>query len=180
MSVNLYQYYKKEIVPALKKELGLKNTMEVPKVSKVVLNVGVGRFLKEPNFIENVEKNLARITGQKPVRNKAKKAISNFKIREGMEVGVMVTLRGPKMYYFMEKLINVTFPRTRDFRGISPKSFDGRGNYSFGFRENSAFPEIKAGEVEKNHGIQITISTTAKNAEHGRALLTRLGMPFTK
>lgn len=180
MTANLYQYYKKTIVPALQKELSLNNKMQVPKITKVVLNVGVGRFLKEPNFIENVEKNLARITGQKPVRNKAKKAISNFKLREGMDVGVMVTLRGPKMYYFLEKLINVTFPRTRDFRGISSKSFDGQGNYSFGFKENSAFPEIKAGEVEKSHGIQITISTTAKDAEQGRALLTHIGMPFTK
>lgn len=180
MTPNLYQQYKKEIVPALKKELGLKSVMQVPRINKVVINVGVGKFLKEPSFIENVEKNLAKITGQKPVRTKSKKAISNFKIRENMDIGVMVTLRGPKMYQFLEKLVKVTFPRTRDFRGINPKSFDDRGNYNIGFKENTAFPEIKTGEVEKNHGLEITINTTARSKEAGRALLTHLGMPFTK
>lgn len=180
MTPNLYNFYKKEVVPALKKEFGYKSVMQVPRVAKVVINVGVGKFLKEPNFIENVEKNLAKITGQKPVRTKSKKAISNFKIRENMDIGVVVTLRGPKMYFFLERLLAVTFPRTRDFRGISDKSFDGLGNYNLGFKENAAFPEIKAGEAEKVHGLQIVISTTATNKEEGKALLTKLGFPFVK
>ncbi len=180
MTPNLYSYYKKEAVPALKKEFGFKNVMQVPRITKVVINVGVGKFLKEPNYIENVEKSLSKITGQKTVRTKSKKAISNFKIRENMDIGVVVTLRGAKMYYFLEKLLNVTLPRTRDFRGISDKAFDGRGNYSLGFKENIAFPEIKAGEADKSHGMQINISTTAKNLEQGKALLKTLGFPFVK
>lgn len=180
MTPNLYKKYKDEIVPELKKELGLTNVMQVPKITKVVINVGVGKFLKEPNFIENVEKNLVKITGQKPVRTKSKKAISNFKIRENMDIGVVVTLRGPRMYYFLEKLLNVTFPRTRDFHGISDKSFDRQGNFSLGFKENLAFPEIKAGEVDKNHGLEIVVCTTAKNSAEGRLLLAKLGFPFAK
>lgn len=180
MTPNLYNFYKKEVAPALKKEFGYKSLMQAPRITKVVVNVGVGKFLKEPNFIEGVEKNLARITGQKAVRTKTKKAISNFKIREGMEVGLVVTLRGPRMYYFLEKLLNITLPRTRDFRGISDKSFDERGNYSLGFRENMAFPEIKATEVEKNHGLQIVVATTARSKAEGKALLQKLGFPFVK
>ncbi len=177
---NLQKKYQDEVVPALNKELGFKNVMEVPKISKVVLNAGIGRFVKEPHFIENVEKTFLNITGQKPVRTKAKKAISNFKIRQGMEIGVMVTLRGAKMYNFLEKLLNVTFPRVRDFRGISDKGFDKNGNFTFGFKENVAFPEIKAGDVEKNHGLQIIINTTARNNKESKALLTHLGFPFVK
>jgi large subunit ribosomal protein L5 len=180
MTPNLYNHYKKEVVPELKKDFGFRNVMQVPKITKVVINVGVGKFLKEPNYIENVEKNLAKITGQKPVRTKSKKAISNFKIRENMDIGVMVTLRGPKMYYFLEKLLNITFPRTRDFRGISDKAFDARGNYSLGFKENVAFPEVKTTETDKGHGLQINISTNAKNKEQGKALLTKMGFPFVK
>lgn len=176
----LYEQYKKEVVPALKKELELKNVMQVPKITKVVINAGIGRFVKEANFIDNVEKNLARITGQKPVRTKAKKAISNFKIREGQEIGVMVTLRGPRMYQFLEKLVRVTFPRVRDFHGIPDKSFDKKGNFTIGFKENVAFPEIKMDEIDKMHGLQIIINTSAKNKEEGRALLSHLGFPFIK
>lgn len=176
----LYKKYQKEIVPSLTKELNLSNAMQAPKVVKVVLNVGVGKFVKESNFVENVEKTLLRITGQKPVRTRAKKSISNFKVRENMEIGVMVTLRGKRMYDFLEKLINVTFARMRDFHGITDKGFDKRGNFSLGLNENSAFPEIKAGEVDKMHGLQATIVTTAKNKEQGRALLTHLGFPFIK
>lgn len=179
MNVNLYKKYKKEVVPALQKELNLKNLMQVPAVTKVVVNAGIGRFVKEPHFIENVEKTLATITGQKPVRTKAKKAISNFKIREGMDIGVMVTLRGKKMYHFLEKMINVTFPRIRDFRGIPDQGFDKNGNYTIGFKENVAFPEIKSGDVDKIHGLQIIINTTADSKERGKALLTKLGFPFT-
>jgi len=176
--MNLYEKYKKEVVPALRAEFGYKNVMEAPRISKVVINVGVGRFVKEPNYIEAVEKNIAAITGQKPIRTKAKKAISNFKIRAGMDVGVTVTLRGPRMWYFLEKLLNVTLPRLRDFRGLSDKGFDKRGNYSLGFKENLAFPEIKATELDKAHGLEMSVNTTAKNREEGRALLAHLGFPF--
>src|SRR3990167_4182279 len=171
MSTTLYQKYKKEVVPALQKELGYKNVMEVPRVSKVVVNAGIGRFIKEANFIENVEKTLAKITGQKPVRTKAKQSISNFKIREGQEIGVMVTLRGPRMYQFLERLVNVTFQRVRDFHGISDKGFDRQGNYTIGFKENVAFPEVKMEEIEKIHGLQLIINTNAKDKESGKALL---------
>lgn len=176
--MNFYEFYKKEVVPALMKERGYSNIMQVPKVKKVVLNAGIGRFIKESNYIENVEKTLSKITGQKPVRTKSKKSISNFKIREGQEIGVMVTLRGPRMYHFLEKLLKVTFPRVRDFHGISDKSFDRGGNYTIGFKENIAFPEVTAEEVEKAHGLQIIVNTTAKNREEGRALLAKLGFPF--
>lgn len=178
--MTLYETYKKEVAPKLMKDFGYQSKMQAPKIVKVTLNVGVGKFLKEPNFIENVENTLKKITGQKPVRTKSKKAISNFKIRENMEIGVVVTLRGKKMYDFLEKLVKVTFPRTRDFRGISDKSFDGHGNFNIGMKENVAFPEIKAGEIEKNHGLQITVSTSAKSKEEGRALLAYLGFPFIK
>lgn len=180
MKLNLYEKYKKEVVPALKKELNLKSVMQVPKISKVVINVGVGRFLKESGYIDNVEKTLLKITGQKPVRTKAKKAISNFKVREGQEIGVVVTLHGARMYQFLEKLVNVSFPRIRDFRGISNKAFDRQGNYTLGLKENTAFPEVKTGEVDKIHGMEIVINTTAKNREGGLALLTHLGFPFIK
>jgi len=180
MKTNLYEQYKKEVVPALQKKLGYKSVMQAPKISKVVLNVGVGRFVKEPSYIDNVERTLTAITGQKPMRSKAKKAISNFKIRQGMEIGVTVTLRGTRMYQFLEKLLKVTFPRTRDFRGISEKSFDTRGNYTMGFKENMAFPEIKATEIDKMHGLQIIINTTAKSREEGQALLAAFGFPLVK
>lgn len=180
MTVNLYEKFKKEVVPAMKKEFGYKNIMEVPRVVKIVINAGIGRFVKEPHFIENVESTLTKISGQKPVRTKAKKSISNFKIREGMDIGVMVTLRGPRMYQFLEKLISITLPRVRDFRGVLAKSFDKNGNYTIGFKENLAFPEIKSEEIEKMHGLQVIINTTAKNREEGKALLTHLGIPFVK
>jgi large subunit ribosomal protein L5 len=178
--VNLYEKYKKEVVPNLKKELGYKNVMQVPKVEKVVINVGVGKHLKEANYIDMVEKNLIKITGQKPIRTKAKKSISNFKIREGMEIGVAVVLRGPRMYYFLEKLVNITFPRMRDFRGIRGKNFDKQGNFSFGFKETVAFPELDAAALDRTHGLEIIVKTTAKNKEEGKALLTHLGFPFVK
>ncbi len=180
MQGTLYEKYKKEVVPALKQEFGLKNVMQVPRITKVVINSGVGRFVKEAGYIDNVEKTLSRITGQKPVRTKARDSISNFKIREGMEIGVVVTLRGPKMYQFLEKLVRVTFPRVRDFRGIIDKAFDRQGNYTIGLKENVAFPEIKSGDVDKIHGLQIIINTTAKNKQEGKALLTHLGFPFVK
>ncbi|MBI5729407.1 MAG: 50S ribosomal protein L5 [Candidatus Magasanikbacteria bacterium] len=176
----LYEKYKKEAVPALQKKLGYKNVMQVPKILKVVVNAGIGRFVKESGFIENVEKSLAKITGQKPVRTRAKKAISNFKIREGQEIGVTVTLRGKQMYDFMEKLVRITFPRVRDFHGISPNGFDRQGNYTIGFKENVAFPEVKMEEIEKIHGLQVIVNTNAQTKEAGLALLTELGFPFIR
>jgi len=180
MKVNLYEKYKKEVVPALQKELGYKNVMQVPKIKKVIINAGIGRFVKEPRYIDNVENTLTKITGQKPMRTKAKKSISNFKIREGMEIGVAVTLRGARMYQFLDKLVAITLPRVRDFRGLSDKSFDKNGNYTIGFKENLAFPEIKAEELEKIHGLQIIINTNVKNKAEGKALLIHMGFPFVK
>ncbi len=174
-----YIDYKKTMVPKIMAELGYKNIFQVPKITKVIVNAGIGRFVKEAHFIDNVEKVLGKITGQKPVRTKAKKSISNFKIREGMEIGVMVTLRGPRMYDFLEKLLKVTLPRVRDFHGISPKGFDKKGNYTLGFKENIAFPEVKLEEIDKTHGLQIIIVTTAQNKDEGKILLSHLGFPFT-
>lgn len=180
MENNLYKKYKQEVIPALKQQFGYSNVMQVPKVVRVTINVGVGKHTKEANYIENVENTIKRITGQKPVRTVAKKAISNFKIREGMEIGVMVTLRGKRMYDFLEKMVNITFPRIRDFRGIADSGFDRQGNFSFGFKENLAFPEIKAEDIDKSHGLEVVISTTAHNKEEGKALLSNLGFPFVK
>lgn len=180
MENNFYKKYKKEVIPALQKELNLKNVMQVPKVVKVTINVGYGRFVKDNAFVENIQSTILKITGQKPLRTKSKKSISNFKIREGQEIGMTVNLRGKRMYQFLEKLVCVTFPRIRDFRGISDKGFDKQGNYTIGFKENSPFPEIKAGEIEKIHGLQIIINTTAKNPTEGKALLVQLGFPFIK
>lgn len=180
MANALYQKFKQELVPALQQTLGYPNPWQVPKVAKVVLNVGYGRFIKEAAFADTVDKTLIKITGQKPVRTKAKKAISNFKIRAGQEIGAIVTLRGTRMYDFLEKLLRVTFPRVRDFHGIPAAGFDGQGNYTVGFKENVAFPEVKMEEIEKIHGLQIIINTTAKNKAEGQALLTALGFPFAK
>jgi len=178
MKSRLYQQYKEKVVPHLKETLGYKNVMQVPKLSKVTLNVGYGRQAKEAVFVENVEKTLTAITGQKPVHNKAKKSISNFKIRQGQGIGASVTLRDKRMYDFIDKLVNVTLPRVRDFRGISPKSFDKQGNYTLGLKENIAFPEITSDTLDKIHGLEIVINTTAKNREEGFALLKALGFPF--
>lgn len=174
----LHKYYSETVVPALKKELGYKNIMQVPRVEKVVLNVGYGKHVKDKNYIEHVEKTLAMISGQKPVHNKTTKSISNFKIRSGMAIGASVTVRGEKMYEFLYKLINLAFPRVRDFRGISPKSFDRSGNYSVGLKEQLAFPEVTAEMGEVIHGIEITVVTNAKTKEEGLALLKKLGFPF--
>jgi len=180
-ATDLQTRFNQEILPELKKELGIKNSMAVPKVTKVVINSGIGNYLKtNKKDFEAVVHNLSAIAGQKAQTNKAKKSVSNFKLREGDVVGVSVTLRGERMYAFLDKLVNVVFPRVRDFRGISPKSFDGNGNYSVGFREHTVFPEISPDEVSNLHGVQINISTTAKSNDEGRALLTLLGFPFKK
>ncbi|MFH1286490.1 MAG: 50S ribosomal protein L5 [Candidatus Magasanikbacteria bacterium] len=178
MESRFYTKYKKEVLPALMEQFGYKNPMQVPKITKVTINVGYGRNVKDKAFIENVGKTLSVITGQKPVHNKATKSISNFKIREGMNIGVSVTLRGKRMYDFVDKLVSVTFPRVRDFRGIDPKSFDRQGNYAIGFKENIAFPEVNSDAVDKIHGLEVIISTTARNREEGFGLLKAFGFPF--
>ncbi|MFA5211382.1 MAG: 50S ribosomal protein L5 [Patescibacteria group bacterium] len=179
MKSNLYKKYK-EIVPLLKDELGLANIMQVPKIEKVIINVGYGRHNKEKAYIERIEETIKIITSQKPIRNLAKKSISNFKIREGAPVGSSVTLRGDKMYDFLYKLINFTLPRVKDFRGLNPKSFDGRGNYTIGFKEQLAFPEISGDAADQIHGLEVVISTSANDNKTGRALLEKIGLPFKK
>lgn len=176
--MTLKERYQNEVVPALKKELGITNPNAVPKVTKVVVSVGLSQGLKDPKVLETVEQTLIRITGQKPVKTKAKKAISNFKVRQGMVVGMMVTLRGQRMWDFLTRLTQVTFPRIRDFRGVSPKVIDAMGNASFGFREHIAFPEIRSDEVERIHGLQVTVATTAGDRKQGKRLLEGLGFPF--
>lgn len=178
-NMNSFQkQYREKVVPALKEQFGFKNVLAVPNLQKIVLNVGVGAGLKDKEYIATVKNNLTRISGQKPVETIARKSISNFKIREGMVVGVKVTLRGQRMWDFVEKLVKVTLPRVRDFRGIPNTCFDKEGNYSLGFKECIAFPEIKQDEVERLHGLQVIVTTTAKTKDQGRALLTALGFPF--
>ena len=176
----LKDFYKKEVVSKLTEEFHYKNVNAVPVVKKIVLNIGLGKGLKDSNYLETAERTLTRISGQKPVKTKARKSISGFKIREGNIVGMKVTLRGNKMWDFLEKLIKISLPRVRDFRGLSQKSFDGRGNYSIGFKEHMAFPEIHSDEIETVHGMQVTISTNAKTNEEARSLLGFLGLPLKK
>ena len=177
-TITLREHYAKNVVPALQQELGIKNIYAVPKLDKVKINVGIGPFLAAKKDYSEILDNIAAMTGQRPVVTKARKAISNFKIREGMPVGVTVTLRGSKMYDFVNKLVNITFPRVRDFRGINKKGFDGRGNYSVGLAENIVFPEINPDTVDRIHGLQVTITTTARDNEEGYKLLKALGFPF--
>ncbi|MFA6410542.1 MAG: 50S ribosomal protein L5 [Candidatus Buchananbacteria bacterium] len=176
----LSEIYQKKAIPALKEKFGYKNNLAVPKIEKVVVNIGTGQGLRDVKFNEVAENTLMRITGQKPVKTAAKKSISNFKIREGLIVGMMVTLRGQRMYDFLDKLINVTFPRVRDFRGLDTKSIDPQGNLNLGFKEHISFPEIKSDEIEKIHGLQITVVTSAKTKEEGLELFKNLGFPFSK
>lgn len=170
----------KEIIPAMRKEYGYKNDMAVPRLLKVTINSGAGQALKDDKFIDTVVNTLTRISGQKPVFTKAKKSISAFKIRQGMKIGVMATLRGKRMYDFVDKLINVSLPRVRDFRGLEEKSVDQSGNLTIGFKEHIAFPEIHSDEVERIHGLEVTITTSARSSEEGLRLLTTLGFPFKK
>ena len=174
----LKEKYQQSIAPALMKELGTKNVNAVPKLEKIIINVGIGKLLAGGKDYSEVVQNISMIAGQKPVVAKSKKSISNFKLRENMPVGVHVTLRGDKMYDFVNKLVNITLPRTRDFRGISPRSFDGKGNYSFALREHTVFPEINPDDIVKLHGLQITVVTSAKNNEDSLKLLKALGFPF--
>ena len=180
MASNLKEKYIKVVAPKLAADFGVKNILAVPRLQKVVLNVGIPASNKDPKIQETVASVLSRISGQKPVPTLAKQSISNFKIRKGMVVGYMVTLRGSKMYDFVDKLINVTLPRVRDFRGISESNVDNNGNISMGFREYIAFPEIKSDEVERVHGLQVTITTSIKDHDKGLALFRELGLPFSK
>ncbi|MEK7619536.1 MAG: 50S ribosomal protein L5 [Patescibacteria group bacterium] len=173
-------HYKTVVVPALREKFGLSNPLSVPKVTRVTLNVGVGKSLKDPAVLEIVQDSLSRITGQRPVKTKAKKSIASFKVRKGQVIGFSVTLRKRHMEDFLSKLIHVALPRVRDFRGLEQSSIDQSGNFSIGFRENLAFPEIKSDEIERTHGLEVSIATTAKNRETGLALFTLLGFPFKK
>ena len=173
-------FYRQEVVPKLTEEFGFENINAVPTIKSITLNVGLGSGLKDAKFIETAENTLTRISGQKPVMTKARKSIAGFKIREGNVVGMKVTLRGERMWNFLEKLIKVSLPRVRDFRGLSPNAFDGQGNYSMGFKEHMAFPEIRSDEIEQVHGLQVTIATTATNDDQARSLLTHLGLPLKK
>jgi len=175
---NLKSDYQKNILPKLQENLGIKNSLAVPKLEKVTINVGIGSYLQGSKDYDNVIKNISEISGQKPIVRNAKKAISNFKIRQGMPVGIKVTLRGQRMYDFVSKLVNIVFPRIRDFRGISKKSFDGRGNYTVGIKEFTVFPEINPDDIVKMHGLEITVVTSAENDEQGYALLKEIGFPF--
>ena len=174
------EFYKKEVMPALTKEFGYDNPMRVPKVTKVVLNMGVGEALTDKKVLENAANDLTLICGQKVVITKARKSVAAFKVREGWPVGCKVTLRGERMYDFLERLVGISIPRIRDFRGLNPKSFDGRGNYTMGITEQLIFPEVDIDTIAKVSGMNITIVTTAKTDEEGRALLAGMVMPFRK
>jgi len=176
----LFEKYKKEAVPALRRRFELSNDLAVPRVEKVSVNVGTGRVMKEGKTVEDIERDLSRITGQKSVRTKARIAVAGFKIRQGQEIGLLVTLRGRRMWDFLARLIHMTFPRIRDFRGIPETLVDAQGNISIGFREHLPFPEIRSDEVERVHGLQVTINTKAGNRKNGLLLFKALGFPFQR
>jgi large subunit ribosomal protein L5 len=174
----LRQRYRQEVVPALMRDLGCGNQLAVPRLQKIVLNMGLGEATQNPKVLDSAVEELAAISGQKPVVTKAKKAIANFKLREGMPIGAMVTLRGDRMYEFFDRLVNVALPRVRDFKGVPDRAFDGRGNYSLGLREQVIFPEISLDKVDKIKGLTVVICTTARTDAEGKTLLRALGMPF--
>jgi large subunit ribosomal protein L5 len=176
----LKERYQQEIAPALMKELNLENVMQIPRVQKVVVNIGMGEALDNPKTLDAAVSDITQITGQKPVVTKARKSIANFKLREGRLIGVKVTLRGERMWSFLDRLMNIVLPRVRDFRGVSPDAFDGRGNYTLGLREQLIFPEIEYDKIDKVRGMEITIVTNAPSDDQARALLQMLGMPFKK
>ncbi len=176
----LKEKYRKEAIPALMKEFSISNIMQVPKVEKIVVNIGLGEALDNPKALDAAAADLMAVTGQKPIINKAKKSVANFKLREGRLIGAKVTLRGEKMWAFMDRLINIALPRLRDFRGVNRNSFDGRGNYTLGLQEQLIFPEIEYDKIDKVRGMEITIVTTALNDEQSLAMLSMLGMPFRK
>jgi large subunit ribosomal protein L5 len=178
MAARLRERFEQEIRPALMKELGFTNPMQTPKLDKIVVNMGLGEAINNGKIIDASVEQLSAITGQKPVVTKARKSIANFKLRQGQSIGAMVTLRGDRAYEFLDRLVSIALPRVRDFKGVSPKAFDGKGNYTLGLREQIIFPEINYDKVEKIKGLNITVVTTARNDEEGRALLRHLGMPF--
>ena len=180
MTKKLKDRYKEDAIPALKEKFNYENIYQVPRLEKVIINMGVGEAAQNVKILDSAVNELTKIAGQKPVVTRAKKSIATYKLRQGMPVGTMVTLRGSKMYDFLQKLISVALPRIRDFRGINDRSFDGRGNYSLGLKEQMLFPEIKYDEVDKTRGMDISIVTTAKTDEEAKALLAELGMPFRK
>src|SRR3977135_755606 len=180
MAARLKQHYTKAVVPALSKEFGYKNVMAVPKLDKISVNIGLGEATQNAKLMDGAVNELGQIAGQKPVVTKARKSIAAFKLREGMAIGCMVTLRGDRMYEFFDRLVNMALPRVRDFRGVSTKSFDGRGNYTLGVKDQLIFPEIDYNKVEKSKGMNICITTTAKTDAEGQALLKHMGMPFSK
>jgi large subunit ribosomal protein L5 len=176
----LYDMYRKEVVPSLVNQFSYKNVMEAPRIEKVIINMGLGEATQNPKVVDTAIEDLTLISGQKPVVTRAKKSIAGFRLRAGMPIGTKVTLRGERMYHFLDKLMNVALPRVRDFRGVSPKAFDGRGNYTLGLREQLIFPEIDYDKVDKVRGMEVVVVTTAKTDEEARALLTEMGMPFRK
>ena len=178
MAARLRERYQKEVAPQIAKEFGIRNPMAIPRIEKVVVNMGMGEAIANSKILDTATDELRSVTGQKPVITKAKKSIASFKLRQGMPIGVVVTLRGDRMYEFLDRLMSVALPRVRDFRGVSPKAFDGRGNYTIGIREQLIFPEIDFNKVDKLRGMNISIVTTARNDEQARALLKGMGMPF--
>jgi large subunit ribosomal protein L5 len=178
MAARLKERYTKEIAPAIASEFGITNPMAIPRVEKVVINMGMGEAIANAKILDTAADEVRAITGQKPVITRAKKSIASFKLRQGMPIGVMVTLRGERMYEFLDRLMSIALPRVRDFRGVSPKAFDGRGNYTLGVREQLIFPEIDFNRVDKTRGMNISIVTTARTDEQARSLLKALGMPF--
>jgi large subunit ribosomal protein L5 len=180
MAARLHEQYRTEIVPKLKQDLGVANVMQVPKITKITVNMGVGEAVADRKLMDAAVADLTKITGQKPSVRKSRKAVASFKLRAGLGVGCMVTLRGDRMYEFLDRLINIAMPRIRDFRGVSPRSFDGRGNYSLGVKEQIIFPEIQYDQIDQIRGMDITITTTASDNKQGRALLEAFNFPFRK
>ena len=180
MASRMKEKYLKEVVPGLQKEFNYKNPMQIPRVHKVVVNIGMGEAIQNAKAMDAAVADLASITGQRPVITRAKRSVAAFKLREGMQIGCMVTLRGDRMYYFLDKLMNVALPRIRDFQGVSSEAFDGRGNYTLGLREQLVFPEIDYDKIDKVRGMEVSIVTTARTDEEGRRLLRLMGMPFRK
>ncbi|MFT9850367.1 50S ribosomal protein L5 [Aneurinibacillus sp. REN35] len=180
MAARMLEQYKEKITPALMQKFEYKSVMQVPKIDKIVINIGLGEAVANPKVLDNAVRDIEAIAGQKPVITRAKKSIAGFRLREGMPIGVKVTLRGERMYHFLDKLFNISLPRVRDFRGISNKAFDGRGNYTLGLKEQLIFPEIEYDKVDAIRGMDIVIVTTAQTDEEGRELLTQFGAPFVK
>jgi large subunit ribosomal protein L5 len=180
MAPRLKERYREEVVPALMKEFSYQNVMQVPRLQKIVVNIGLGEALQNPKALDSASEDVAAITGQKPVITRAKRSIANFKLREGMPIGVTVTLRGDRMYELLDRMVNAALPRIRDFQGVSPDSFDGRGNYSLGIKEQTIFPELEYDKIERIRGLQFTMVTSARSDEEGKRLLELMGMPFAR